>query len=703
MPLAKKLRDPLVTSSFKNLVGVNSALLRKLQDSGLDKSDAKILRLEPFTANDVAEKMGALSVYKAGMKIPYFDFDGTPTGFWRFRFLEETKSGFAVLTKKKSLRYTQLPNSESEIYLPPTVDWKIVSKDFSTPLVITEGELKAACACKFGFNCLGLGGVWSFRSAKSGKPFLDQLQKIVWKDRVVYICYDSDAITNQKVLSAENKLASELLRHGAKPSIIRLPSKVDGLKNGLDDFIVEEGVDAFSYLLDNAADWTAAKELHLLNEEVVYVEDPGLILRLDNFQRMAPRAFVDHAYAPRIYYEIQATEKGTKLVERSAPREWLKWPGRASTKRVVYSPGEDLVTSAGELNIWQGWGCEPVKGDISLWHKLIEHLFSGAAPEIVRWFEQWLAYPLQHPGTKLYAAPVLWGRMHGTGKSLIGYTMFEIYGVNGTEIEDRDLESAHNEWAENKQFVMGDEIAGGDKRAVADRMKSRITRQLLRLNPKYVPSYTVVDCINYYFTSNHPDSFFLEDDDRRFFIWEVLNKPKEREFYNEYKSWMLKAGGDPHRLGPSALFYYLLTLDLVGFDPAAPPPFTASKQDMIDNGRSDLGGWVAALREDPDNILRMGNVTLPYALWKSEQLLDIYDPEGSKRVTAQGMGRELSRAGFRRACNGAAIKTETAGQMKVWVIRDEERVHEMKWGRVGELYDKERKGATQKPKRGKYK
>ena len=124
----------------------------------------------------------------------------------------------------------------------------------------------------------------------------------------------------------------------------------------------------------------------------------------------------------------------------------------------------------------------------------------------------------------------MWSLKHGTGKSTVGYTMGRIYGKNYVEIRDHDLNSLFNEWAENRQFVMGDEITGGEqKRDIADRMKSTITQKEIRINAKYVPSYTVPDRINYFFTSNHADAFFVEDTDRRYFVHQITADPKPME------------------------------------------------------------------------------------------------------------------------------------------------------------------------------
>jgi hypothetical protein len=95
----------------------------------------------------------------------------------------------------------------------------------------------------------------------------------------------------------------------------------------------------------------------------------------------------------------------------------------------------------------------------------------------------------------------------------------KIYGQNFIKIKSKDLYDTW--WAENRQFVLGDEISGSDKRAEADMMKAMITQEEVNINIKYIPQFSIPDCVNYYLTSNHADALFLEDEDRRFFVHEV--------------------------------------------------------------------------------------------------------------------------------------------------------------------------------------
>jgi hypothetical protein len=640
---------------------VQALMLRKLEESGL--AEPTLIKQHGYTSMTrlAASKLGVAPAF-AGFKIPYYDADGKPLKFWRYRYLEDTRGAFARNTDAKPLRYIQPKSTGTELYLSPLLDWRAAQKDANVSLWITEGELKAACGCLFGYAVVGLGGVWCFKSTRSSQMLVDAFKAFAWEGRRVYVCYDSDAASNVQVLKAETALCHELCMIGADPCVVRLPPKPDGHKNGLDDFLVERGGAALQALCEQATSFSEARELHQLNEEVTYVRDPGLVVRLDTMQRLAPQAFTSHAYADRfVVRTVTDTNGNSKLVRQPAAKLWIQWPGRAAVQRMTYAPGQaQMAEEDGTacLNTWPGWGCPSVEGDVTPWKDLMGYLFQRLSPEHQRWVERWLAYPIQHPGTKLYSAVVVWGRVQGTGKSLLGYCMKRVYGGNFAEIRDQDLQGSFNGWAVGRQFVMGDEISGGDKRGSADRMKAMITQEQLRVNVKFVPEYSIPDCINYYFTSNHPDAFFLEDTDRRFFIHEAPSVPRPAEWYREFVRWLNGPGGP-------ALRYHLEHLDLGDFAPEDHAPCTESKLEMIMDSQSDLGAWVRMLMDDPDSVLRAGGVTIPYRVWSPAELLKLYDPEGSKKVTVPGLGRELKRAGVPYLGRGRTAE----GKVSLWGIR----------------------------------
>src|SRR6185503_6991791 len=165
-----------------------------------------------------------------------------------------------------------------------------------------------------------------------------------------------------------------------------------------------------------------------------------------------------------------------------------------------------------------GWHCTPRAGSVKLWQKLVDHLFTGSEPEAKKWFIQWLAYPLQHPGTKLLTSCVIHSRFQGNGKTLLGEVMRFVYGKNFKSISQEAFSGAFNSWASKKQFVCGDDISGSDKRKEIDRLKLFITQTHLTVNEKFKNEYEIRDTISYLWSSNHADVLYLEALDRRFFV-----------------------------------------------------------------------------------------------------------------------------------------------------------------------------------------
>lgn len=633
----------------------------KWRSSGLTEEHAQRLCLGVLEAEETAALAANFTATPA-IKIPYFDFKGEPTEFYRIRYLG-TPPGFGGLVAKPQ-RYAQPAGSLNEVYLPPLLEksWKEIAKDATIQIVITEGEFKAASACARGIPCIGLGGVDVWRAGKRGIDLLPQLREVEWAGRSVVVVFDSDAATNPNVTAAQRRLAGALTERGARPLIVALPQGDDGKKQGLDDFLTWGG--DLAPLIADAIPFAEADALWAMNEEVLYVRDPGLVVVQADGRRISHSAFEKHAYAHRHYMEITQGRNGVTMKKRSLAPRWVAWPGRFELNRITYAPGQPQIFND-QYNMWRGLGIQPKKGDIAPWLWLMGYIFKldQAARE---WFERWAAYPLQVLGAKMNTAVVLWGTSQGTGKTLVGYSLGKLYGkANFIEIKNKDLKGGFNTWAENKQFVIGDEITGGEARIDADYLKGLITQSDMLINTKYVPSFTIPDCINYLFTSNQPDALFLEDFDRRFFVHEVVGAPAERSFYETYDRWYRSEEGQ------AALLYHLLELDLGNFNPRAEAPETEAKKGMIRDSKSDLGNWVMMLKEDPERALApLGpEVAKECELFTATQLLHCYDPEKRTRVTVGGLGKELKRAGLRQANYASPVHT-AMGLQRIWAVRN---------------------------------
>src|ERR1019366_3603173 len=96
--MATKAPEAILDEAYEN----------KLKGSGLSLKDGVALKFELRTK--LAMKKLNVPEYD-GFKIPYFDFDGKPTKFFRVRYLEDTRTGFTKMTKAKPLRYSQSAGS----------------------------------------------------------------------------------------------------------------------------------------------------------------------------------------------------------------------------------------------------------------------------------------------------------------------------------------------------------------------------------------------------------------------------------------------------------------------------------------------------------------------------------------------------------------------------------------------------------------
>lgn len=662
--------------------------LAKLASSGLDEADARELQLDYLTVDQVAQLYEDHELNPA-LRFPYFnpatgegftDLPGRPP-FYRLRFFRPPS---AFGEKEAGNKYTNESGFPPHAYFPtlPTVDWPAVLANPHIPLLITEGELKAACATKHEFPTIGLGGVSSFGAKKRGIEFLPELEAVNWQGRRAYIAFDSDAVTNKDVKLSENRLTALLSRRGAKVRVLRLPDVYDdGRKTGLDDLLVESGPDALAELLETSRKKGEAPAAHAslfkLNEELVYILTKGFCVHQRTHDLLPERvARLAYANLPKC---VVPGPKGEPK-EADAFAEWLNWHGRSEAGRLVYlpqQPGKPFerlsLAASGDpwhstWNVWPGWARDPAEDHARVaehFLPLVDHVFTGAEPGIKEWFLQWLAYPLRYPGTKLFTAVIIHGAGQGTGKTLLGETMRSVYGQNFTEIGNEELKSNFNEWAAGKQFILGDEIAGSDKREFADRIKRMITQTMIRVNPKGLPAYELADCANFFFTSNHGNAFSLSDKDRRCLVHKVIAPPLDEDFYMPYNLWLAEGGG-------AALFHYLLTqVDLKGFNPKAPAPMTSAKAQMIEYSRSDVESWAIELRDDPDTVLGSHpHFKVRGDLWTPAELLQAYDPDEKTRVKARGLGLALD--GVLPKVNGGRQVRGPDGKQYYYAVRNVE-------------------------------
>ena len=241
-----------------------------------------------------------------------------------------------------------------------------------------------------------------------------------------------------------------------------------------------------------------------------------------------------------------------------------------------------------KLNTWSGWPTTPSSaGTCKKTLDLLRYLCSAEdkADEIHQWIIKWLALPIQRPGTKMKSALVVHGPQ-GTGKSFFFEAIADIYDEYGILLNQGAIEDKFNsDWSGRKLFVIADEIvARQDMHHIKNQLKSFITGDWIRVNPKNLPAYRERNHMNIVFLSNEKQPVVLESDDRRHGV--IWTPPKlSKDFYDEVHKELCNGGRE-------ALHQYLLDVDLTDFHPWTESPLTASKQDLQDLGRGSVEQFV---------------------------------------------------------------------------------------------------------------
>lgn len=626
---------------------IKSKAIEDLKRSGLDEADYRKMKLLPCDEDEAEAVLGS-SFATFGYVMPYFDINNKPIESIRFKFLEELRN-----QSNKVVKYSQPKGSEPKLYFPPCIKWAKLLKDSSIPITFTEGEKKAYKACKEGIPTIGLGGVWSFKSKRLRKPLIDDFKNIELPGRKILLCFDNDSRSNEDVMRALRAFAKELSNHGAEVFSKNLPFN-PYQKIGLDDYLLEHSKDDYNEIPEEPFD--ELTEIDELNEEVAYIKEVG------KFYIFKDNLFVNDKSLTNIKY-ANRTMMGENGNPVSIASNWVRSPNRREHKRLTYKPGEPEVTDENEYNMWKGWGCIPKQGSIKLFLDAVNKLFNGDEKAIT-WFLDWIAYPVQNPGAKMLTGVLLQSVEQGTGKSSIGLCIGSMYGDNYKLIDDAQLHGSFNEWAINKQFVLGDEISGKDKRGDSDRIKNLITRPDITINKKYSPTYNVPDCINYLFTSNHPDALNIEPDDRRFFVYQIksgqgltLNQGQALEQFRkgEGKSYLLNYFANEHKISK-------------GFDHRARPPMTKAKADLIDHSLTDIERFLMNIRENPEFALTIDGAPIDRDLFTTNQIISMYNRRNPKIVvTETAMGKALKKI-FNNEIH--VVKTKTAGTQRLRVLRN---------------------------------
>ena len=301
-------------------------------------------------------------------------------------------------------------------------------------------------------------------------------------------------------------------------------------------------------------------------------------------------------------------EGAVKMALGDAYALWLNSGERRTVdvEHIVFDPTMTLDPAV-YINTYEGLPLEPVRDDAACenlrW--LIGFLCNHDA-EALDWLTKWLAYPLQHPGEKLDTAVLMHSVMEGSGKSLFfADAMGALYGQYAATVGQTQLESNFNAWQSRKLWAVFEEVVSRDQRYnQVGKIKHLITGKTVRMESKFINGWEEANHMNAVFLSNEILPWPISDSDRRLLVmWPQETLPAERQ---------QAIGRELASGGVAALYGWLLSVDLAGFDQRTRPPHTEARQRLVALSRaawqtflhlwrtSELGAglWGACLSSD---------------------------------------------------------------------------------------------------------
>ncbi len=260
-----------------------------------------------------------------------------------------------------------------------------------------------------------------------------------------------------------------------------------------------------------------------------------------------------------------------------AVKFWLNNPCRrmVNKENVVFDPTMRADPDA-NVNLFDGFKVVPKKGACNKIVDLLAHLCDDNE-EVMTWVISWLAYPLQYPGAKMRTSIIIHGD-EGSGKNLFFEDCVQkIYGEYGAVIGNAQIESAFNEWASRKLFMVADEVVTRTElRQLKGKIKHMVTGGSIRINPKGLSERDEANHMNFVFLSNELQPLALDKTDRRYQV--IWTPPKKEEaFYREVAEQIYDGGIE-------AFYDFLLNFPLGDFNEHTKPLMSEAKKNLISLG-----------------------------------------------------------------------------------------------------------------------
>jgi hypothetical protein len=408
--------------------------------------------------------------------------------------------------------------------------------------------------------------------------------------------------------------------------------------------------------------------LDMLNERYCVVQD-GSKVRVHSFEHHEHRGHVRlvSTFLPFIEFTNLLMNIPVKVKDKTtgAGSFWLHHLERRQYKGIVFQPGSAGVID-GKLNLWRGFGVEPVQGD---WSKMRKHMLDVMASGNREHFEYimcWLAWAVQNPDRQAEVALVFKGK-RGVGKGTLGNAMLRIFGQHGVHISSTDHLTGHfNNHLRDACLLFADEAYFPGNKNAEGSLKRLITEPTLFIEGKGRDGISVTNMLHVIIASNEDWVVPAGERERRYVMLDVPDTHIQEAKWFEPIHAELEGGGY------GAMLFDLLHHDLGDWHPRRIPancglldqqarslsPFDAWWLELLESGRlwgCAPGQPERAVSNAYDEEVDVGKIIDGNTRTQLRKQLGLFDqaralvPQLRQHTTDHELGRHLGKQGCSNA------------------------------------------------------
>jgi hypothetical protein len=276
-----------------------------------------------------------------------------------------------------------------------------------------------------------------------------------------------------------------------------------------------------------------------------------------------------------------ATKRSIKL-----SKYWFDWEGRRQFlgRGVVFEPGSPPHVQGDMLNIWRGFGVDPVQGDWSLMRNHIRDVVCSGNDKHFRYLIKWMAYGVKYPDRPIGVAIALRGE-EGAGKGFLWRNYGKLFGRHFKHVSQGEhLTGRFNAVLADTCAVFLDEALWAGDRKGEQILKALITEETFQLERKNYDPIPVKNRLRLMIASNNQWIVPIGTKGRRYAVFDVNDKYADEGSPEHIAHWgplQAKFGDNAPDDGRCAMLYDLLNMDLTGFNVRAVPNSAAKTEQKL--------------------------------------------------------------------------------------------------------------------------